>query len=161
MTHRYPLDPLFALMGETPHAACKILRLAGRTQKEYRRDGVTAKVADRMAVRAGFHPYEVWPEMVDHDIAATAKDCAGCGEPYNTSDSRRRYCTPECRQRARWRRVDANRRRRDPEKAKARKQAWAQESTEYLRGYKRRWNEANRDAVNEHARTYRERERAS
>jgi hypothetical protein len=65
---KYPFAPLAALMGLTEHAAGVALGISGRTEQEYRRDGMSEKVADRMAVKAGLHPFSVWPEMADHAI---------------------------------------------------------------------------------------------
>jgi hypothetical protein len=62
---RFPFAPLAALMALSEHLACQQLRVSGRTAQEYRRDGVSALVADRLAVRAGFHPAEVWPSWWD------------------------------------------------------------------------------------------------
>lgn len=77
---RYPLQPLLDLMEESANQACLKLGLSGSTQQQYRRDGVTERVADRLAVRAGFFAYEVWPEMADDLIASVERECArdGC-----------------------------------------------------------------------------------
>lgn len=64
---RYPFAPLAALMGCTEASAARRLNISGRTEQEYRREGMSEKVADRMAVRAGYHPFEVWPEMAEYN----------------------------------------------------------------------------------------------
>jgi hypothetical protein len=69
--NRYPFAPLAAAMQLSEAHACRVLNLSGSTAVEYRRRGLTRRVADRLAVAAGLHPYEVWPEMVDDDIADT------------------------------------------------------------------------------------------
>lgn len=108
--HRYRLEPLFALMGMTPHAACTALRLSGSTERQYRSEGVTEYVADRLAVTAGFATLTVWPEMADHVYDDIKRACAECGAlfvPYRPS--RDRFCSPLCgrryRQRARYERL--------------------------------------------------------
>jgi hypothetical protein len=76
---RYSLDPLFEAMRMTPHAACLWLGCSGSTELEYRSRGVTDRVADRLAVKAGFHPFEIWPELADHRHVEIQKACAECG----------------------------------------------------------------------------------
>lgn len=68
---RYPLQPLAALLGMDLGPLGKRLGVSGRTWQEYRDQGVSEKVADRMAVKCGLDPYCVWPEMLDDAIAAT------------------------------------------------------------------------------------------
>lgn len=60
---RYDLAPLAALMGMSEHAACVQLGLSGSTQQDYRAHGVTLEVAERLAFKAGVHPFEVWSSM--------------------------------------------------------------------------------------------------
>ena len=62
MRHRYPrtfpfapLEPLLAGSNAT-----KVLRISARTLTEYRRYGLNATQADRLACRLGRHPFEVW-----------------------------------------------------------------------------------------------------
>lgn len=62
MTHRqprvFPYAPLaLALMGRNPVRA---LRVSTKTLAEYRRFGLNAEQADRLACRIGKHPAEVW-----------------------------------------------------------------------------------------------------
>lgn len=93
---RYPLGPLAALMGEPIYRACILLGLRGQTQQAYRRDGVTHVVADRLACRAGLHPYTVWPEMAVHDEA----DALEARRKFERDRKRRRYqSNPEARER--------------------------------------------------------------
>lgn len=60
---RYPFAPLAEAMRKTQHAACVTLGVSGSTEQDYRRRGVTLEVAERLAMRAGMHPFEVWPDM--------------------------------------------------------------------------------------------------
>lgn len=73
---RFPFDRLVAAMGVSPNRACVELGISGTTAQEYRALGVTECVADRLAVRAGFHPYEIWPELVDHTLAKHERQLA-------------------------------------------------------------------------------------
>lgn len=95
---RYPLGPLIAAMGLSFNQACEQLRLAGRTRKQYRDEGMSEIVADRMAAKAGLVAYEIWPEMLDHAIADVQRPCARCRSPFvpSRNDPRYRYCSEEC-----------------------------------------------------------------
>lgn len=95
---RYPLQRLLDLMDESPNQACLKLGLSGSTQQEYRRIGVTERVADRLAVRAGFVTYEVWPEMVDDLIASVELVCGNetCGERFVPVRRDQVACSPLC-----------------------------------------------------------------
>lgn len=66
---RYPFADLAAAMRMTEAQAARALDLAGSTAQEYRRKGVTERVADRLAVKAGLHPMNVWPNFSD-DVEA-------------------------------------------------------------------------------------------
>lgn len=68
MTRRYQLQPLADVLGISLASLGRHLGVSGSTWKEYRDQGVTEKVGDRLAVRAGVAAYEVWPEMLDHAI---------------------------------------------------------------------------------------------
>lgn len=152
VTRRYDLEPLATAMGCTLAAACRRLGVSGSTMQEYRRDGVTEKVADRVAVKAGLHPYEVWPEMVDHAVESILKRCPECPTEFAPNRAWQTYCSTPCRRRARYRRQQATRRARDPQREAARKARWAEESRDYLRTYKRRWDAENREHRNAYAR---------
>lgn len=68
---RYPLEPLAQAMGSSVHAMAEALGLSGSWLRKIRDNGVPARSADRLAVAAGFHPYEVWPEMHAHALEET------------------------------------------------------------------------------------------
>ena len=72
MTRRYPLQPLAALMGCTVHVMGDRLRVSGSAMQDWRENGVPWQSADRIAIAAGYHPYVIWPEMLDHALAETA-----------------------------------------------------------------------------------------
>lgn len=63
MTLRYPFAVLAEAMGVSENQAVMRLGINGKAGQQYRAEGMTEKVADRMAVKAGLHPFEVWPEM--------------------------------------------------------------------------------------------------
>lgn len=64
---RYPLADLVAATGLTEAALARDIGLSGTTLKNARENGFSASSADRYAVRAGLHPFEVWPEMVGYE----------------------------------------------------------------------------------------------
>lgn len=65
---RYPLQPLLDTAGLNASHSVKALGLGGPEYRKYRDEGMTREVAERKALRVGLHPYEVWPEMVEHDL---------------------------------------------------------------------------------------------
>ena len=148
---RYPLEPLAGLMGTTLADACRHLGVSGSVQKEYRERGVTAKVADRLAAKAGFHPAVVWPEWLDDQIAAAEVECADekCDQRFVPRQRTYRYCSPQCRQRAAGR-ASMRRRRADPVR-KARIDAaqakYQDEARRALSAYRRRYYAANRERL--------------
>lgn len=70
---RYPFAPLAEVLGMSERGAAHHLGVTGSTEQRYRRDGMTMAVADRLAIRAGRHPFELWPEMADHIIETTRR----------------------------------------------------------------------------------------
>jgi hypothetical protein len=44
------------------------LGINGARIPAYQENGLRDWFADRLAIRAGFHPFSVWPEMCDHRI---------------------------------------------------------------------------------------------
>jgi len=94
---RYPVDRLAAVLGMTEHAALAWLGITGTEQLEYRRRGLTDYQADRLAVKAGFHPAVIWPELVEDRIRRYVRVCSACSEPFLPVDSgRRHYCSHAC-----------------------------------------------------------------
>jgi endogenous inhibitor of DNA gyrase (YacG/DUF329 family) len=115
MSRRYPLDALLSAMGMTLSAAQPILGLNGPDWRRYSDEGMTREVADRKAVKAGLHPYEVWPEMADHDLEDVSRPCADCGKSFIVNRDWQRFCSTECRQRLHKRNWARNKYRTDPE----------------------------------------------
>ena len=120
---RYRLDPLFALMRMPPNAALLHLGVDGSRKVRYIREGVSDVVADRLAVKAGFHPFTVWPDLAEHTHADVQRRCDDCGTafvPYRPAKDR--YCSPACgvraRQRKRYRKLSQSARWRKAERAR-------------------------------------------
>ena len=102
---RYPLSALVELSGLSENALAHKVGLSGSTLKKAREDGLLEPAADRYAVRAGFHPYEVWPEMLDHALEDTSIECAGgCGTPIQPTRADHRFCSRRCKERVGQRR---------------------------------------------------------
>lgn len=138
ITTRYPLDPLYKAMGLSPHQAGIALGLSGSTQQDYRRRGVTERVADRLAIRAGLSPYEIWPEMVDDQIASLHVPCArhDCDGTFIPVQATQKTCSPRCSTLVRQRR-----RRATPTGAAAARESAARyyrENRTYVRDQQRR-----------------------
>lgn len=67
---RYPLEPLMeAMRCPSVHALGQQLNIAGSTLQLYRDSGLTARVADRLAIAAGLHPAMVWPSWIDDGLS--------------------------------------------------------------------------------------------
>lgn len=137
---RYPFAPLAEQMGVSEGEACRRLKLSGRTEQEYRRQGVSERVADRLAVAAGFHPFSIWPEMAADQIAATGQPCDNCGAWFVARRKDGRFCQREC-YRQWWAREVARHRRARPELAernRERRRRYYAENGEYERARERR-----------------------
>lgn len=65
---RYPIQPLFDLIGGSFDSTRRQLGISGSQANAYKQHGLIEETAERLAVRAGFHPFSVWPEMVDDVI---------------------------------------------------------------------------------------------
>lgn len=63
---RFPVDALRRALAS--ESVTELARTCGVTQRSIHRyihDGVPEAMTDAMAVRAGFHPAEVWPEWIE------------------------------------------------------------------------------------------------
>ncbi|HEV2928408.1 MAG TPA: CGNR zinc finger domain-containing protein [Propionibacteriaceae bacterium] len=146
---RYPLQPLLDRIGGSATSAARKLGISGSTEQDYKRRGVTERVADRLAARAGLVAYEVWPEILDHAIAAEMRTCAlaDCTEAFVPSRSTSRYCSKLCGDRARRRAYQARKAATDPEWVERRRQQrrdYYLECGEYERAQQRRRDAAKR-----------------
>jgi hypothetical protein len=126
VTVRYSLQPLADALGltlDTPGLARR-LNLSGTTWKEYRDLGVSERVADRLACKAGLHPYTVWPEMADAHVAAVHHECVECSERFLPRQRNQRYCSKRCKDRRTAREYQRRKYAADPEAKKARVAAY-------------------------------------
>lgn len=145
---RYPLEPLLDAMNGSHNQACELLGLSGSTQQDYRRRGVTERVGDRLAAKAGLLAYEVWPEMIDDAIAEVERECArhDCTTRFVPVRKRMRFCSTRCQQ------TEANRRRRKrPEVARQAREYAAQyraDNPEYVDRSAAAYRERNREQIN-------------
>lgn len=138
---RYPLQALADHFPGTPlRALCEQLKVSGTTYEQYLCHGVIAKTADKLAARADLPVYSVWPEMIDHAIADTSRECAAddCDTKF-IGHPNRRYCSRQCRRRTQARRH----RQRHPDEYRDKMRRWkaanADEYREYNRRYQRRY----------------------
>lgn len=111
---RYPIEPLIEKMkmGTGRVEAMRYLGVSGKSYQRYRDEGVTELVADRLAARAGFSVYEVWPEILEDAVASVQRECAAedCAERFVPPIGRGRhqqYHSEACRQREKMRRYRA------------------------------------------------------
>lgn len=152
VTVRYPIEPLAALMGLSPGQALAQLGCSGSTAKEYRTIGVSERVADRLATTAGFHPSEVWPEIVDAAIDALKIECAreDCTVRFVPANRRQRYCHRNCKDV-----VNTRRRRQRPEVAAAAREyaaRYREENYDYVVRAEAARREAKREEINDRQR---------
>lgn len=150
---RFPFADLARAMGVTEHAACVALSVSGSTEQDYRRRGLTARVAERLAERARLHPYEVWPELLDEVLAGMERQCEaqGCTNAFIDSPGRggprRRWCSRRCAARE-----NARKRYHEDAELRARRIASAsryyEDCGEYARARQREWERKNRDRIN-------------
>lgn len=115
MSRTYALQPLLDAVGKTLSAAQHELGIGGPEYRRYRDRGMTRETAERKALRVGLHPYEVWPEMPEHDLADASKTCEapGCENtwvPNPLGGGRRRFCSNRCWQVVRRQRETPERR---------------------------------------------------
>lgn len=94
--HRYPWAPLAAASGLSEHQLAIRLAVSGSTEQQYRRDGMSELVADRMACKLDLHPFEVWPEMIEHQAADVSKACDHCGDGFIPDRRNARFCSTRC-----------------------------------------------------------------
>lgn len=159
---KYPFAPLAAVMGMSEAQACRQLNLAGKTAQKYRRDGMSELVADRMAVKAGFAPYEVWPEWLDEGLQAAqaAEEAAAeAKRAYQREWARKKYqedaehraaklakaAQYRIEAREALRRQSARYRQANPEKVAAKRAAWYAANRERERATRRAYYLKNRE----------------
>lgn len=138
MKRRYSVAPLARLMHRSEYSALAALGVSGTTSKQYRADGVSRRVADRLAVNAGYHPSEVWPEITEDDIEDFSRTCDECDERFLPAMKARkdvRFCSRNCNKRFHYRHRYAAA---IGERERARARAFYAENGDYVRAQKRR-----------------------
>ena len=116
---RYPWEPLGRLVSVKKHAggelvgkaeaaAARFLDVDPQQVRRWKALGLLREHAERMAERAGFVPYEVWPEILNDLDDMPSRVCAseGCDEEFDVGwpYMKRRYCSENCRRREERRR---------------------------------------------------------
>lgn len=139
---RYPFAPLAEAMAiplvsihgpaRTAEAsAARELGISGRTAQQYRREGMSAVVAERMALKAGWHPANIWPDWYDSELV----ECAdrSCSVQFVPARANHRFCSPLCCQRTLKRTAYKARYASDP----AFRESERQKSQEYRQAHRR------------------------
>lgn len=137
MTRRYPWAPLAALVGS---GLAGKLNVSGSTLQDYQTRGVTPRVADRLAMKAGLHPSLVWPSWFDDVLEDHGRDCAECGGRFLPKRHDAKFCDPACNRRW-WGREGKRRYRQTPKGAeynRSLRRAYYAENAEYEKGRERR-----------------------
>jgi hypothetical protein len=65
---------------------------------------VKDKTAELLALRAGFHPFEIWPELAEDRLEEVKVACESCEAMFVPVRKGHRFCTERCRHRAHQRR---------------------------------------------------------
>lgn len=146
--HRYPLEPLRRLSGLGRKQFIQRVGVGGKDYARYWSEGVSWKVADRIAGRCGFHPAEVWPEWYADAIAEHGRRCAECGTTFIPARRDGRFCQPQCYRRW-WGREVKRRHRQTAAGAaanRARRRRYYAENADYERARERQRYQAKRAA---------------
>lgn len=146
MSRRYPLEALVVASGLSEHQLSVKVGLKGTTLRNARTDGLIERAADRYAVRAGLHPFEVWPEMAEHQLEDTSTECAApdCARRFIPTRSGHRFCSRRCGDRTTARiryRADSEL----AERKRAARRRYYAEAGDYERARQRRYDRAQRE----------------
>ena len=97
---RYPLAPLLRAARLTQREACDQWAISGAMWGHYSLHGLSDDQAERLAIRAGFHPFTIWPQMRD-DRIDNEKSVCRCGAKFWPKPDRafQEHCTPACSRR--------------------------------------------------------------
>lgn len=149
---RYDPAELAASMKIPVGTALRQLGVSAKDVRDFRSRGMTARVAERLADKAGFNPYEVWPTW-NADIAIAPLVCKFCGKEFFPAQRQpsQVYCSAQCRSKNRDRSKDAERERaryQENEAKRARKKetnaAYYAENGDYVRARQRKADRARR-----------------
>lgn len=147
---RYPLAALVDASGLSEAALGRAVGLSGTTLKNARVRGFLEASADRYAVRAGFHPAEVWPDFgcepcaLERVFVATRRGLLlqpGCDVMFRPHRAGHIYHDRKCARKA-WARTAEGKR--SLAEAKAR---WLEAAWEYDRKRERERKRAIREAA--------------
>lgn len=133
----YPIEPLLEATGMTMSQLAQALGIGGPEYRRYRQDGMSRDVAERKALKAGFHPYEVWPEMVEDDLPMC--DAEDCDQRYVPRPNQR-FCSTRCARRVKQRRYRASHPEQQ-EKDRERARRYHAETPQYQRLRKAQWRQ--------------------
>lgn len=152
MADRYAFAPLEALVlvdvgprlndlgqhASRTRLVAEVLGVDRRQVIRWRASGVTADQADRLAVAAHRHAFEVWPELAD--VAARVCARQSCTVQFVPGLPHQKYCCDRCRKGEQRRRNMLRRYRTDPEfaeKKRERRRVYYAECGEYERARER------------------------
>ena len=126
----YPFAALIEQMGNpSASEAAAVLGVNVRSIHRYKAEEfLSVDLADRLAVRAGFHPAEVWPSWWDDQAASVGMQCKECGESFIQGRSDQVYCSMACKHRRKSRLRMRRKWESDP--------AWMEKERERKRRYK-------------------------
>lgn len=95
---RYPLQPLLDAGGLSLARAARQLGTSGSSLKRFAAEGMDRDAAERLALRAGLHPYEIFTDMLEHDLTYSDQECAApeCEERFAPRPTKR-FCSKRCR----------------------------------------------------------------
>jgi hypothetical protein len=138
---RYPLEPFVTVTRWTLSQIQDVAPCNGSEWRQRKALGLTELAADRVACAAGFHPHEIWPEMLDHAIADLPdRSCDECSVVFVPNrPSIQRFCSRRCYRRYHARATE-RRRRATPEGAarnRDRRRRYYAENAEYERARER------------------------
>jgi hypothetical protein len=92
---RYPIDALLALT-DMPYSTV-VGRVNSEAWNNMRALGLTPYMADKLAVKCGFHPSLVWPSWWDDEIAEFSLACPECDQRFMPSRPTQKFCCPQHR----------------------------------------------------------------
>lgn len=95
-------------------AAGVVLGCSGSSMRDALERGLLVKAADRFAMKAGYHPAEVWPTWHDDAVEDHGRPCDECGTVFIAYRKDQRFCSRPCNRRW-WAKVSVKKRRQTPE----------------------------------------------
>lgn len=101
---RLSITPLVEALNLAPgESVSRALGISGSALTAYTTCGMEERTADRLAARAGFVSWVLWPELLEDAIEDVTRECEAddCNRTF-VPPSRapfKRFCTPACRKR--------------------------------------------------------------